>query len=506
MLNAIDMLSIGFKGRQLGAFGVLIALLAAVGATGLRVAVAFSRSFDELHDNELRGSAHLAAAERALWELRFGLPNYLVGDVASRGSINAASPKWLKQVDDNVAAFKALRLTDTERGLLGEFEAPYQAYVTARPRYFALLDAGQVEEAKEFRARVTNPNAAKAVAALAKLVELQQTLGTEKQQAIARDLSFATTLLVLLMAGALVAAAVLTALMTRWLAAQLGGEPAHIARIAGTVAAGDLSLDLSADSRATGALGAIHTMVARLREVIGEVRSGADALTAAAGQVSATSATLSQGTGEQAASVEEVTSSLTEMSASIGENASGSRESEELARRGASDAEATGGAVRETVAAMKEIAEKVGIIEEIAYQTNLLALNAAIEAARAGDHGKGFAVVAQEVRKLAERAQGSAKEIGEVAGRSVAVAGRSGELLDRLVPVIRNSAERIQRVSAASQEQAAGVAQINRAMGQVDGVTQRNASASEELSSTAEELAAQAESLQRLVSFFRLGA
>jgi methyl-accepting chemotaxis protein len=150
------------------------------------------------------------------------------------------------------------------------------------------------------------------------------------------------------------------------------------------------------------------------------------------------------------------------------------------------------------------IAEKISIVEDIAYQTNLLALNAAIEAARAGEHGKGFAVVATEVRKLAERSQTAAKEIGGLSGTSVKVAERAGTALAELVPAIQKTAELVQEVAAASREQAAGVTQVNKAITQVDQATQRSASAAEELSSTSEELAAQAQALQQLMAFFQV--
>ncbi|MGE5434800.1 MAG: methyl-accepting chemotaxis protein [Candidatus Doudnabacteria bacterium] len=277
-------------------------------------------------------------------------------------------------------------------------------------------------------------------------------------------------------------------------------------RLAERIAEGDLREDVEVTSGdEVGKLQlAMKRMSEKLAEVIGEVRSGADALAGASAQVSATSQNLSQGTSEQAASVEETTSSLEEMSASITQNAENARQTETMAKDGARNAEESGRSVTETVEAMKAIAERIGIVEEIAYQTNLLALNAAIEAARAGEYGKGFAVVAVEVRKLAERAQTAAKEIGELAGSSVKVAEKSGGLIVELVPVIRKTAELVQEVAAASTEQSSGLGQVSKAMATVDQVTQRNASASEELSSTAEEMASQAESLQQLVAFFQV--
>jgi len=281
---------------------------------------------------------------------------------------------------------------------------------------------------------------------------------------------------------------------------------AHAVDVTGKAANGDLTARLTIGSQDEfGQMGqALNRMLARFHELITQVHETGSTTATASAQLSASAQTVSRGTSEQAACAEETTSSLEEMSASITQNAENSRQMEQMALKGAKEVEESGKAVRETVEAMQAIADRISIIEEIAYQTNLLALNAAIEAARAGEHGKGFAVVATEVRKLAERSQTAAQEIGGLAASSVKVAGRSGQLLTDLVPSIRKTAELVQEVAAASREQGAGVAQVNKAMSQVDHVTQRNASAAEELASTAEELTAQAESLQQLMAFFRM--
>ena len=279
-----------------------------------------------------------------------------------------------------------------------------------------------------------------------------------------------------------------------------------LAGAAEKVAGGDLAarVDLDRHDEVGQVADSINTMMSKLLEVVSEVRSGAANLAAASGQVSATTQNLSRGTSEQAASVQETTSSIEQMKASISSNADNSRQMEQMASKGVKDGEESGRAVHETVVAMKSIAEKVSIIEEIAYQTNLLALNAAIEAARAGDHGKGFAVVATEVRKLAERSQTAAREISGLASSSVKTAERSGTLLAELVPAIRKTADLVQEVAAASREQASGINQVNKAIGHMDQVTQRNAAAGEQLASTAEEVASQADSLQQLMSFFNV--
>ncbi|MBN8441056.1 MAG: HAMP domain-containing protein [Thauera sp.] len=249
---------------------------------------------------------------------------------------------------------------------------------------------------------------------------------------------------------------------------------------------------------------AVNDSMDKLAEIIEQVRGAADALTNAAGQVSATAQSLSQSSSEQAASVEETSASIEQMSASINQNSENAKITDAMASKSSTEAGEGGEAVKSTVQAMKNIAGKIGIIDDIAYQTNLLALNAAIEAARAGEHGKGFAVVAAEVRKLAERSQVAAQEIGELAGNSVHLAERAGKLLDEMVPSINKTSDLVQEIASASQEQTAGVGQINNAMGQLNKATQQNASASEELAATAEELGGQAGQLQELMGFFSL--
>ncbi len=280
----------------------------------------------------------------------------------------------------------------------------------------------------------------------------------------------------------------------------------EVRRIMTAIEQGDLTQNIANDYQGDfkALKDAVNNTVGKLSDTITQVRTAADALTNASGQVSATAQSLSQSSSEQAASVEESSASVEQMSASINQNAENAKVTDNLASKTAVEATEGGDAVKNTVDAMKKIAQKIGIIDDIAYQTNLLALNAAIEAARAGEHGKGFAVVAAEVRKLAERSQVAAQEIGGLAGDSVGLAERAGHLLDEIVPSIRKTSDLVQEIASASQEQSSGVAQINNAMNQLNQATQQNASASEELAATAEELGGKAEQLQQLMQFFTI--
>lgn len=278
-------------------------------------------------------------------------------------------------------------------------------------------------------------------------------------------------------------------------------------RVAEAMERGDLTQTVTRDYHGAydQVKSSLNNTVKKLSQVIGDVRSSGDALASASEELSSTAQSLSQASSEQASSVEETSASIEQMSASIEQNTENAKVTDGMASQASRQAGEGGEAVNQTMEAMKQIAEKIGIVDDIAYQTNLLALNAAIEAARAGEHGKGFAVVAAEVRKLAERSQVAAQEIGETAKSSVDLAEKAGHLLDEIVPAISKTSDLVQEIAAASAEQSSGAGQINNAMMQLNQITQQNASASEELAATSEEMSGQSEQLQRLMSFFHIG-
>jgi methyl-accepting chemotaxis protein len=276
----------------------------------------------------------------------------------------------------------------------------------------------------------------------------------------------------------------------------------EITSVAEQIATGNLQVSAKERSGQDKLMRALSSMINGLTDVVENVKNSADSVSTGSKELSIGSTKISEGANKQAAAAEEASSSMEQMSSNIKQNAENAVQTEKIALQSAQNAEIGGKAVSETVSAMKEIAGKISIIEEIARQTNLLALNAAIEAARAGEHGKGFAVVASEVRKLAERSQTAAAEINKLSATSVEVAENAGEMLAKLVPDIKKTAELVQEISAASNEQNAGAAQINKAIQQLDQVIQQNVTASEELTSTAMSFTSQSEQLQSVMGFF----
>ncbi|MGA2129526.1 MAG: methyl-accepting chemotaxis protein [Xanthobacteraceae bacterium] len=276
------------------------------------------------------------------------------------------------------------------------------------------------------------------------------------------------------------------------------------ARVADTIANGDLTVAVEplSDKDMLGL--ALERMVEQLRTVVGDALGAAENVSSGSQELSAGAEQMSEGATEQAAAAEEASSSMQQMAANIKQTADNAGQTEKIAKQSSIDAQASGEAVGRAVQAMQTIAEKITFVQEIARQTDLLALNAAVEAARAGEHGRGFAVVASEVRKLAERSQAAAAEIGTLSGQTVTVAREAGDMLAKLVPDIKKTSELVEEISAACREQDIGADQVNQAIQQLDKVIQQNAAAAEEISATSEELAAQAEQLQSSIAFFRI--
>jgi methyl-accepting chemotaxis protein len=337
------------------------------------------------------------------------------------------------------------------------------------------------------------------------LLELEDRLSRDAYTSATSAFSRVIVVMAAVLIGAVALSFAVSVIIARSVTKVLGAEPHDIAAIAKSIAGGDLTLRFTSNRTAEGVYADMQKMAEKLKEVVADVKSSADNVASGSRQMSSGSEQLSQGTTEQAASAEEASSSIEEMNATIKQNADNAMETEKIARKSANDALASGKAVTEAVNAMKDIAGKISIIEEIARQTNLLALNAAIEAARAGEHGKGFAVVAAEVRKLAERSQVAAAEISHLSGTSVGVAEQAGTMLSKLVPDIQKTAELVQEITAASREQAGGADQINSSIQQLNQVVQQNAGAAEEMSSTAEELSSQASQLMETIAFFKVG-
>jgi methyl-accepting chemotaxis protein len=272
------------------------------------------------------------------------------------------------------------------------------------------------------------------------------------------------------------------------------------------IAAGDLiqNIDIDQNDEVGQLAKALQQMVQQLREIIAAVFTGADNIAAASGQMSSTSQQVSQGASEQASSVEEVSASMEEMGANIQQNTDNSQQTEKIALKSTEAVRNGNEASQKSAVSMKEIADKIKIINDIAFQTNILALNAAVEAARAGEHGRGFAVVAAEVRKLAERSATAATEIDAKSKLGIDIADKASKLLTDIVPEIEKTSMLVQEITAASNEMTNGAKQVNKALQQLTDVTQQNAAAAEEMATGAEELSSQAEQLKDVVGFFKI--
>jgi len=493
--------------KLITSFLVVLALTAVMGVFAVIQLGQVNQTATDMRDNWLP-SVRLASG------MRFFVANYrikelrylLTEDATERTQYEQEAADARKEVDTRIVRYEkdGLISSPAEQALFDTFKSDWESYLASSKTLLNEAREGSKEQALAVLRGDSKRTFEVISTDLLKIIELNDAGATAANQ---RGNELYANARMSIMAAVIVALLVGIALAL-FISRIIANPLKTAASVASQLAEGNLAVTIEPGSKdETGrVLTAMQTMVGKLSQIIGEVRTAADNLASASEEVSATAQSMSQATSEQAASVEETSASVEQMSASINQNTENAKVTDGMASKAAKEATDGGDSVQQTVQAMKKIAQRISIIDDIAYQTNLLALNAAIEAARAGEHGKGFAVVAAEVRKLAERSQVAAQEIGELSTSSVEMAERAGHLLNEMVPSINKTSDLVQEITAASEEQAAGVAQINTAMNQLNQVTQQNASSSEELAATAEEMSGQAEQLQQAMSFFTLEA
>jgi methyl-accepting chemotaxis protein len=508
------------RSRVLAGFALVLTLFVIVAGRSIYQA----RESDAMVEYLLRDKLHI---ERVISELD-GIIHYTVADaVAAAKTDDAQYEASLQEVTARRAA-RALEIIDElkrtvvdpqARELLTTLVAEREDYVQARDELHKIKERDGRGAVGAFIAGKFSTEAGQYQTVVDKLLARQKQLIDERRDAAHAANEVAIGVTVILTACAALVGIAAAVVVGRSVVRQLGGEPGAAAHIAQRIAEGDLGVKVELKPGDTvSVLYAMHVMRERLADIVAQVREGTAAIRSASSEVAQGSLELSARTEQQASALEETAASMEELTTTVRQNAGHTAEARRLADSAEGMATEGGRAVEAVVATMEtikassgQIAAIISVIDGIAFQTNILALNAAVEAARAGEQGKGFAVVASEVRSLAQRSAAAARDIKQLIEDSASnVAQGSANVADagaRIAAVVdsfRTVSRIIADIATASTEQTAGIEQVNKAVAEMDDVTQQNAALVEESAAAAQSMQEQAEALARLVGFFRL--
>jgi len=519
-------LALTVKARIFAGFALILLLMMALTAIGIVRVNTISSSLTTIGDVNsakqryainFRGSVH----DRAILlrdlvlvgdsELAVTLANI---DLLASDYARSASPL------DSITSQSPAAGTD-EREILASIKETEARTLPIIKQVVAHRQAGRADEAQTLMLDQARPAFIEWLARINQFIDLQESLNQQEGAATRAVASGFQTLMIAMCLAALLVGAVVGTLITRSLLRSLGGEPGQARAVAQGIAAGDLTMPILLKRNGeTSVMSAMRDMRDSLSTMVRRVRGGTDEMAAVSSQIAEGNQDLAARTALQASALQQTTSSMEDLTAMVKQNVESARQANELAHTTSNAAVKGGDVVGQVVVTMQSISESarkisdiIGVIDGIAFQTNILALNAAVEAARAGEQGRGFAVVASEVRGLALRSANAAKEIKALIVDSVdkiqagnRLATEAGTTMGDLVGRVARVTAIMGEITQASQAQSEGIEQVNRAIGEMDHVTQQNAALVEEAAAAASALQARAAELATLVSVFKLSA
>lgn len=513
------------RARLMLGFGVLLAMVLILVVVGIQRVNFIDRSLTEISDINTVKQRHAVNFRGSVHDRAIAIRDLVLADTMRERREQLSLIESLEQdYEDNAGPLnrvmaEAENTSNQERGLLEQIQA---TEARAMPLVEALIEAREMrgrDAAEEILTSEASAVFSQWLADINGFIDYQGEKNKALTPQVREQANGFQQLIITLFVISLIVAAVVVFLIDRYLQRSVGGEPGDVNRFVTAIAHGDLTGDAST-RHPESIMGSVITMRDRLRGIVTNIREGVDYINTASSEVATGNTDLSQRTEEQASSLEQTAASMEELTSTVRQNADNARQANTLAHEASENANRGGDVVDEVVKRMAEIrdgsrkmSEIITVIDGIAFQTNILALNAAVEAARAGEQGRGFAVVATEVRSLAQRSASAAKDIKSLIETSVdnitngsEHADKAGDRMDEIVTSIKKVTDIIGEISAASDEQTAGIVQVNQAVTQMDAVTQQNAALVEESAAAAESLQSQAEDLEVSVSEFTLDA